>query len=1150
VQLSHGDLREKCIRSLLADRSQWLWVGCAHALVRYDGTVCRRYPLPDDEKGPLGVLFLSRSEHGLWVGTRIGPIEFDPTTGRFSVPPALLDPRTRLKRPVSVYGRVPGDRLVLGGPGVTFLFDTKTRAITELAIRYDSGRDRPDGPTGFAYAGDRLWIGTNSNGLISWDLTRKVEARYRTGDDALNITALEATDGGRLVVGALQGLFQFDIAVNRWTRLSSLGGENRFHVLSLHRDESGRVWVGTSSLGLYLMYPRSELSQVVSLPGTRLPPVLALASHASGRTVIGTRRGLFATRAPGGSMMFRTVRTEPKSWARAILPEPDGAIWIGTNADGLHRLEGRRRTRSYGREHGLPSGAAHVLLRDSKGTLWVGGFGLVRMHGERFEAVAIPVVVDRERPNAHSDVVSSLLEDARGRLWVTTPTAIHRLDQDRKTWHSLALPSMPYDGRMYADRGGAIWLCLQRTGLVRVDSELSSVTKKPLGKGWAVCLAGRGSSLWVATTYGLRRLDLDKGGVERIDELPGIYENLEIDASGRLWLTERDQIIRYDPATRDVRRMRRDVRPQTSAISRTSAQAQTGEIYVAFPDGVVSINDFVLSERRPNLALASIRVGEDEVRRGGKRWHDGVLCLEPGDDVISFAVAAPDLFEPERYEYSFRLAGLHKQFLDHGRQHRIDFGGLAEGSYRLLGRMRKDGGAWTDPTQLVSLAVAVPFWQRAVVHVLAVLGVVLGAGLYWARRAGLTRQNVDRLVEERTAALSASRDEAERLSELLNQIHSETHLEPLLREVLRCVIEVLPVDRGRILALEDGSGLFRFYAVQGWPKNWLETFTLSPDEARTIYLENSRSVRDDVYLLDGSAEPFGEGKGEVLVVALRVDVQPIGFLLLDSSDHWTENSVDLVASLVGPIARALDRSRKIEELTERNREKIELMGMAAHHLRDPLEVMTITASRLAEGIDPDSDDAAETLSSAVNLIASAHEMTELVDDLIDASTAEVSQFEIRPKVQDLVPVVCERVAAHRVSAEHKGIELHVELPSVPPQVRVDSKRIRAALDNLIGNAIKFTQPGGRIEVRWSWSKTELVTSIEDDGFGLDSVEMRRLFTRFGRVHASPSGEKTEGLGLAIVKRIIEQHGGSVWAKSRRGQGATFSFSLPVEPYAG
>ncbi len=168
-------------------------------------------------------------------------------------------------------------------------------------------------------------------------------------------------------------------------------------------------------------------------------------------------------------------------------------------------------------------------------------------------------------------------------------------------------------------------------------------------------------------------------------------------------------------------------------------------------------------------------------------------------------------------------------------------------------------------------------------------------------------------------------------------------------------------------------------------------------------------------------------------------------------------------------------------------------------------------------------------------------MVRLIDDLVDLSRIESGRLELRSTLFGLEQLLAEIRPEMARRAAERGITL--ELPE-PPGVRVfaDPVRLRQILNNLIGNALKFTEPGGRIRVEATSTRTAIRITVNDTGVGIAAVDLERAFLPFEQVSgAATSGA---GLGLAISRSLAELHGGELVATSTPGAGSTFTLKLP------
>jgi two-component system, OmpR family, phosphate regulon sensor histidine kinase PhoR len=178
------------------------------------------------------------------------------------------------------------------------------------------------------------------------------------------------------------------------------------------------------------------------------------------------------------------------------------------------------------------------------------------------------------------------------------------------------------------------------------------------------------------------------------------------------------------------------------------------------------------------------------------------------------------------------------------------------------------------------------------------------------------------------------------------------------------------------------------------------------------------------------------------------------------------------------------------------------------------------------------------------IIGEVDHLVGLVDELLDLARLESGRTVLTVEVCDPVDML-KRVAERlRPQVERAGLMIRVEAAAVLPQVWVDRSRIEQVLINLIHNAVKFTPEGGEIVVDTGVTEGMLQVSVRDTGVGISAEELPRVFERFYKTDAARRSAGS-GLGLAIARHIVQSHGGTIWAESTPGRGATFSFTLPL-----
>jgi len=170
-------------------------------------------------------------------------------------------------------------------------------------------------------------------------------------------------------------------------------------------------------------------------------------------------------------------------------------------------------------------------------------------------------------------------------------------------------------------------------------------------------------------------------------------------------------------------------------------------------------------------------------------------------------------------------------------------------------------------------------------------------------------------------------------------------------------------------------------------------------------------------------------------------------------------------------------------------------------------------------------------------------MDRLIQDLLDVALMESSQLTIERACMSTRELIFGAVEIQRPLASSSSLELRVDLDRDVPNVWGDRGRLLQVFQNLIGNAIKFTDAGGRIIVSAVETDHEVVFQVADTGCGIAPEDLPRVFDRFWQ--ATRAGSHGAGLGLQITKGIVETHGGRIWVQSSEGRGTTVSFTIPT-----
>lgn len=231
-------------------------------------------------------------------------------------------------------------------------------------------------------------------------------------------------------------------------------------------------------------------------------------------------------------------------------------------------------------------------------------------------------------------------------------------------------------------------------------------------------------------------------------------------------------------------------------------------------------------------------------------------------------------------------------------------------------------------------------------------------------------------------------------------------------------------------------------------------------------------------------------------------------------------------------------------LSEMNRLKNRFIGLVAHDLRNPLvSIRGLSEILLNDRNDPLSSQQRDLLTT---IYSASNSMITLVNDILDMAVMESGKLKLQVRRESLSRLIRERVKVNAILARGKRITLDQHLARVP-NFPFDRNRISQVLDNLIGNAIKFSSERSRISVSLSRRNGTAVVSVSDEGMGIAKEDQARIFSGLPGFFNEPTGgEKSTGMGLTIARKIIEEHRGILSVESEVGFGSTFRFTLPLE----
>jgi two-component system sensor histidine kinase SenX3 len=233
----------------------------------------------------------------------------------------------------------------------------------------------------------------------------------------------------------------------------------------------------------------------------------------------------------------------------------------------------------------------------------------------------------------------------------------------------------------------------------------------------------------------------------------------------------------------------------------------------------------------------------------------------------------------------------------------------------------------------------------------------------------------------------------------------------------------------------------------------------------------------------------------------------------------------------------------IDDLSERARldqVRTDFVSNISHELKTPVGALALLAETLA-----DSDDSEVNRRLANRMVDEAHRAAGTIDDLLELSRIELGGRGEQVEVH-VASVLQEAVARHRLTAEGAGVALRCA-DTNGLVVRGDRLQLVSAVSNLVDNAVKYSNPGGSVQLAAEEHDDVVEITVVDQGVGIPARDIDRVFERFYRVDRARSRETGgTGLGLAIVRHVATNHGGDVTVRSREGEGSTFILRIPKQ----
>ncbi len=397
----------------------------------------------------------------------------------------------------------------------------------------------------------------------------------------------------------------------------------------------------------------------------------------------------------------------------------------------------------------------------------------------------------------------------------------------------------------------------------------------------------------------------------------------------------------------------------------------------------------------------------------------------------------------------------------------------------------------------------------------------------------------------------------ERLLEISQNLSAGPELEPFLQSVCAAASDLVGWKSSSILFFDENYRALRFAAGPWSISEPSRTFKISIEKslAGWVYKHAQAAIVQDACQDPRVYHPLKDEPdfetGSIVAFPLLYNGEPNGVLEAVSDqagDLCSPEDIQVLQILAAQAAVALQNALVLEkardayeQIVELDQMKSDFIAITSHELRTPLGLILGHATFIREFVSNEQGEEMDVV------IRSALRLKEIIEEFSNVENFKSGMARLRLRQVDVPRFVQEIVDSFEETARQKNINMKTDLAKITLSMELDPEKIGMALNNLIKNALTFTNPGGHVLIRADRIRSGVRISVSDNGIGVPARDIKKLFERFYQVESHLTRRHGGlGLGLSIARDMIELHGGRIWAESVEGHGSRISFTLPVK----
>jgi len=1178
------------VQKIIQDHEGYIWFAFySSGIGRYDGKTVESYGVADGIADPTVREIVEDASHHLWVASEAGLVVSEKPLGDYL-------PGARIRFVGALNGvRLPRARLrrncVVAAPDGSVWVATQDNLIR---YRFDEGRlvetfaGQVNAPLALLVRGDGSLLVSSSDGSITL-LDRDGSVRPFTRTDPATTALLETPDGtqwGGLANGAIWRLTDGQPAI-----VNHDLGER---IVALLATRSGRhLWAASLGTGAVRL-DRTDLTArivVTRASGLLGKTLWTLFEDREGNLWFGQNGGVSRLRKgyrafAGWTERSKPALSDPNSFA--VLPQWDGAMWVGTGS-GVAVLDGHE-LETITTAQGLRSNQIYALSPDDRDRLWIAtsaGIASITRAGSEPAPISIarrhPITV-RGTPRVLSVLgldTTYAIRQFGSAVCFAGSWGVGCLDGERWLLFGSAAGLSPAGATSIAvDASGHLWVGTTDRGVFRsriplaaifarklaTAESLPRVVERVFAPAWNTnsgaptdgirSLLFHAGKLWVGSAAGLAVLSPTAPLSARNVLVGQPAVGMVASPDGRsVWVANNAGLIEVDVATLTERsrvsKAEGLLDDEAWAYGPIGIDAN-GRVHLATPRGVAVFDPraWVPSALAPTVRLRRV------TRTDGNE--------------IELEYAALSYVDESRNRYRTRLAGFDRRWSAETADAKTRYTNLPAflfpRHYTFEVQARNAGGAWSEP-YAYQFSILPRLWFRWWAVLLYV--VVLVAALWWwnrLRTRKFKRQNrmLEDLVNARTDEIRAQARELETLDRIVEVINREVVVENVLKSVLDQGMKLFPqAEKAAFLKFDHESRRTEVIAMSGYEPDAFKGVSLTFEEAMRRYSERAEQLEEGVYLMRSADFENLAGSDQtahlpvpkaMLTMAVTLGGRMEGFLIFDNftdENAFGRSDLQKLSRVREHAVSAIAKARILRELQikneqaeEANRAKSVFLANMSHELRTPMNAIIgfseILVERLQDKVEP------KYVGFLRSILQSGQHLLAIINDILDLSKVEAGKMEIYPETFSVAAAVESVCQVMKGLSAKKNIRFEVDLAQEVTSIESDHAKFKQILYNLLSNAVKFSKSGSVVTIRGGQTRDMLVMSVIDTGIGIAPEHVSLIFDEFRQLDASASRPQGgTGLGLSLVRKFVELQRGRVGVVSKVGEGSEFTFSLPV-----